>query len=76
MQLPPKIGESTEQERREYVLQQWECMHNCEFCGKCKVLRGRDVEELYAPELLKDLEKAVSKPPHRAVGIQKAKKGE
>ena len=49
MHLPPKIGESTEQERREYVLQQWECMHNCELCGKCKVLRGRDVEELYAP---------------------------
>ena len=49
MQLPPKIGESTEQERREYVLQQWECMHNCELCGKCKVLRGCDVEELYAP---------------------------
>ena len=49
MPIPPKIGESTELERREYVLQQWECMHNCELCGKCKVLRGRDVEQLYAP---------------------------
>jgi len=23
-------------------------MHNCEICGKCQILRGRDVEKLYA----------------------------
>ena len=49
MPIPPNIENSTEQERRAYVLQQWECLQNCELCGKCKVLRGRDVEDVCAP---------------------------
>lgn len=43
----PNIETSTTEERRAYVLEKWECMHNCELCGKCQILRGRDVETLY-----------------------------
>ena len=44
----PEITGTTEQERREYVREMWKCMHNCEMCGRCSILRGRDPEELYA----------------------------
>lgn len=26
----------------------WKCLHNCELCGKCRVLKGRNEETLYA----------------------------
>lgn len=46
--LPPKIEESTTEERRAFVLEQWKCLHNCELCGKCSILRGREAELVYA----------------------------
>ena len=45
---PPKIECSTPEERRAYVLDTWKCLHNCDVCGKCSILRGRDPETLYA----------------------------
>lgn len=45
---PPKIEESTTEERRAFVLEQWKCLHNCELCGKCSILRGREAELVYA----------------------------
>ena len=45
---PPSIETSTREERQAYVREKWECMHNCELCGKCHVLKGRDEEILYA----------------------------
>lgn len=45
---PPSIDNSTRDERQAYMLRQWECMHNCEICGKCQILKGRDAEILYA----------------------------
>lgn len=39
---------SNADERRAYVLEAWDCMGNCELCGKCHILRGRDPEALYA----------------------------
>ncbi len=45
---PPLIEQSTQEERRAYVLDAWKCLHNCELCGKCHVLKGQDVEILYA----------------------------
>ena len=45
---PPKINNSTKEERRTYVLEAWKCLHNCEICGKCHILHGRDAETLYA----------------------------
>ena len=46
--IPPKIEESTIEERRAYVLNAWECLHDCEACGKCRILKGKDAETLYA----------------------------
>ena len=34
--------------RRAYVAEAWKCLHDCEMCGKCRVLRGREAEFLYA----------------------------
>lgn len=45
---PPKIESSTQTQRLEYVLDQWRCLHNCDICGKCSILRGREAEVLYA----------------------------
>lgn len=45
---PPAVDTSTTEERRAYVAQQWECLHQCEECGKCHVLHGHPAEELYA----------------------------
>ena len=46
--MAPKIEDSTKDERRAYVLEAWRCLHDCESCGKCRVLRGVDAELLYA----------------------------
>ena len=45
---PSNIDTSTKEERLAYVRKAWECIHNCELCGKCRVLKGRDAETLYA----------------------------
>ena len=45
---PPKIDNSTKEERLAYVLEAWKCLHDCEACGKCRILKGRDAEVLYA----------------------------
>lgn len=44
----PKIEDSTSEERKAYVVEAWRCLHDCEVCGKCRILRGRDAEILYA----------------------------
>ena len=46
--IPPKIEESSIEERRAYVLNAWKCLHDCETCGKCRILKGKDAETLYA----------------------------
>lgn len=45
--IAPKIDQSTPDERRAYVLHAWRCLHDCEACGKCRILKGRDPETLY-----------------------------
>ena len=44
----PTIENSTREERRAYVVEAWRCSHDCELCGKCRILKGRDAEILYA----------------------------
>ena len=44
----PKIENSTKEERQAYVLEAWRCLNDCEACGKCPILKGRDPETLYA----------------------------
>lgn len=46
--VPPKIDQSTEEERCAYVIEAWKCMHDCEACGKCRILKGKDPKTLYA----------------------------
>ena len=46
--LPPSIESSTREERLDYVLNEWKCLHNCDMCGKCHILKGRNETELYA----------------------------
>ena len=43
----PEIDNSTADERRAFVLHAWRCLHNCELCGKCNILKGRDPETIY-----------------------------
>ena len=45
---PPKIENSTKEERVAYILEAWKCLHDCESCGKCRIMKGRDAEVLYA----------------------------
>ncbi len=45
--IPPSIEHATKEERRTFVLEEWKCMHNCELCGKCHILKGIDAEVLY-----------------------------
>ena len=45
---PPDIKNSTSEERRAYVIESWRCLHDCEACGKCRILKGHDAEILYA----------------------------
>ena len=44
----PNIENSTREERLAYVLEAWRCLHDCESCGKCRILKGLDAETLYA----------------------------
>ena len=44
----PKIENSTKEERQAFVIEAWKCLHDCEACGKCRILKGRDPETLYA----------------------------
>ena len=44
----PSIDNSDRSEREAFVLEQWKCLGNCEICGKCHILKGRDVETVYA----------------------------
>ena len=39
---PPKIDNSTQEERQAYVIDAWKCLHDCEACGKCRILKGRE----------------------------------
>ena len=46
--IPPNIETSTKEERLTFVQLEWQCMHNGELCGKCHILKGYDVETIYA----------------------------
>ena len=48
---PPPNEQSTWEARRAYVLDAWKCLHDCESCGKCRILKGKDAETLYADSI-------------------------
>ncbi len=44
----PGITNSTREERLAFVQEQWQCLNHCSSCGKCRILKGKDAEKLYA----------------------------
>ena len=30
-----------------YVEERWKCLNDCELCGKCRILKGRNAEDVY-----------------------------
>ena len=44
---PPPIDNTIKEERLAYVLEAWKCLHDCEACGKCRILKSSDAETLY-----------------------------
>ena len=44
----PDVEQSTREERLRYVVERWKCLNDCELCGKCRILRGRNAEDVYA----------------------------
>ena len=44
---PHSIEQSTSEELQVYVIDAWKCLHDCEMCGKSRILKGKDTETLY-----------------------------
>jgi len=44
----PEINSSTAEERRAFIKEEFRCKGNCEICGNCAFLRGKEAETLYA----------------------------
>jgi len=45
--MAPEISSTTREERLDFVRKEFECLHNCEICGMCSFLKGREAEEIY-----------------------------
>lgn len=43
----PETNTSTREERLEFIREEFRCLHNCEICGKCSFLKGREAEDIY-----------------------------
>ena len=44
----PDIGQSTREEREQYIKEAFRCRSDCENCGICKVYRGKDPQLVFA----------------------------
>ena len=44
---PPEIGNSTEEERRQYIKDTFRRIADCDMCGICAAFRGKDPELAY-----------------------------
>ena len=49
---PPKVEESTVEERRAYIKEKFPCIADCDMCGLCKVFHGNDAETAYADYII------------------------
>jgi len=43
----PEISTSSREERLAFIKDEFRCLHNCEICGKCSFLKGREAEDIY-----------------------------
>ena len=46
----PNIESSTREERLDYVLNEWRCLHNCEICGNAMFLKV-EAKNRYMPTI-------------------------
>lgn len=44
----PEIETSTPQEREQFIIEEFRCLADCDLCGKCAILHGRDALAVYA----------------------------
>lgn len=44
----PEIKASTEEERRQFIKNTFQCIADCDMCGICTVFRGKDPEVAYS----------------------------
>ena len=44
---PPEISESTPEQRRDYIVEKFHCISDCDSCGICTVFHGKDPEDAY-----------------------------
>lgn len=44
---PPEIPESTAEERRNFIVEKFHCISDCDSCGICTIFHGKDPEEAY-----------------------------
>ena len=42
MQRAPRVGDSTRQERTDYVSGRFPCIGDCDLCGNCATFHGRE----------------------------------
>lgn len=43
----PEIKDSTEEERRRYINDTFQCIADCDMCGLCAAFHGKDPELAY-----------------------------
>lgn len=48
MNTPPDINDSSREQREAYIEQRFRCISNCESCGNCAILHGREAEDVYS----------------------------
>ena len=48
MNTPPDINDSSREQREAYIEQRFRCISNCELCGNCAILHGREAEDVYS----------------------------
>lgn len=48
MNTAPDILDSTSEERRNYIINRYPCIADCDMCGLCTVFHGKDAETAYA----------------------------
>ncbi len=43
----PEIGNSTKEERRNYIEDLYRCRSDCDICGVCQVFHGKEPVDAY-----------------------------
>ena len=44
---PPAINASSREERMDYIIHEFRCLADCDNCGHCQFLHGRNALDVY-----------------------------